>query len=202
MHQIPWTRTNHIGHSFYVDENPIDQPVGQRVYPNGMRIDHTESFGAFDSILKSYSLGQRTLDIGGGEFDYTTAYLSERYQITHRVYDPFKRGKEHNCPVLAEAEERPFDTVTSISVLNVISNYDALYAHLRLTQKCVKEGGKVFFKVWPNNGTGIPTHLEAEGWQSNRRLASYMQEIMDVFGRQVALDEDNQLIWAVKSGDF
>lgn len=64
--QVIWTRTNTVGHSFYVDINPIDQPKGQIVYSGNKRIDHTELFGAFDSILKSYSLGIRTLDIGGG----------------------------------------------------------------------------------------------------------------------------------------
>jgi hypothetical protein len=198
MNQVAWTRTNNIGHSFYLDLNPIDQPEGQKVYSNGKRIDHTECFGAFDSILKVYSLGIRTLDIGGGEFDYNTAYLSEKYQITQKVYDPFKRSEKHNESILEEARNRPFDTVTSISVLNVISNEHALHAHLLLTRACVKKGGKVFFKVWPNNGTGKPSHLVKEGWQSNRRLASYLDDIKNVFGSRVTLDSENQIIWAVK----
>lgn len=196
--QVEWVRKNTVGHSFYIDSNPIDQPDGQKVYSGGKRIDHTEAFGAFDSILKSYSLGTRSLDIGGGEEDLNAAYLSERYQIKQSVIDPFKRSKEHNLAVLSDAIARPFDTVTSISVLNVISSEEALNAHIHLTKKCVKEGGKVFFKVWPNNGSGIPSNLPEEGWQSNRRLASYLEIINKVFGKNVILDTENQLIYAVK----
>lgn len=196
--QVAWTRPNTVGHSLYLDPYLIDQPEGQKVYPNGKRIDHTESFGAFDSILKTYTLGRRTLDIGGGEFDYNTAYLSEKYQITQKVYDPFKRSKEHNQSVLAEARDRPFDTVTSISVLNVISSEKALHAHLLLARNSVKEGGKVYFKVWPNNGSGEPSHHAGQGWQSNRRLFTYLGDIEKVFGSQVTLDERNQLIRAIK----
>lgn len=198
--QIPWTRANNIGHSFYRDENPIDQPKGTRVSLNGERIDHTEAFGALDSIQKAYRLGPRNLDIGGGQFDFNTAYLWEKYDIKQMVYDPFKRTNAHNLKILDEAKERPFDTVTSISILNVISNEKALRAHIQLTRDTVKEGGKVFFKVWPNNGSGVPSNVPEEGWQSNRRLENYVEDITNIFGsKNVKLDRENQLIVAVKN---
>lgn len=62
----------------------------------------------------------------------------------------------------------------------------------------MKDGGKVFFKVWPNNGSGVPSYIGEEGWQSNRRLASYLDNIKEVFTYQVTLDEEHHLIWAVK----
>lgn len=181
--QITWTTSNVVGHS-------ID--------PYTKKIDHTEGFGAFDSILSSYSLGVRTIDIGGGEHDYNAAYCINRFGIEQLVYDPFMRGPTHNKAVLKAARERPLDSCTSISVLNVIDSQTDRLKHINLCRSVVKECGKVFFKVWPGNGSGIPQIGEGN-YQSNKHLKSYFNEIVAVFGLDnVKLDLRNQIIIATK----
>lgn len=177
--QIPWSNPNVVGHS-------ID--------PYTQKIDPTEGFGAFDSILSSNWLGRRTIDIGGGEHDHNSSYLFHKFDIFQAVYDPYMRPQEHNDKILSIAMERPFDSCTSISVLNVIDTKEARLEHIKLCRSTIKECGSVFFKVWPGNGTGISEAKEG-GYQNNRPLETYMNEIEDVFGKKnVFIDIDNQLI--------
>jgi len=182
INQTPWTVANVIGHS----RDPYTK-----------QIDLTEGFGAFDSILNAHSLGTRTIDIGGGQHDFNSAYLDHIYDIEHRVYDPFMRPDEHNAHLLAKAIERPFDSCTSISVLNVIDQEDARLEHIKLCYAVVKECGKVFFKVWPGNGTGMPEKKKGS-FQSNKNMEAYVKEIENVFGRNVSVDHQNKLIKCVK----
>jgi hypothetical protein len=182
--QTPWTSPNVSGHS-------IDPYTGE--------IDLTEGFGAFDSILSSYSLGRRAIDVGGGSNDTNAAYLFHKYQTDLMVYDPFMRSEAHNGSVMETARQRPFDAATSISVLNVIDNKDARIDHIRRCQSVIKEGGKAFFKVWPGNGSGTPEKTEG-GFQNNRDLDSYLGEIIEVFGPdRVFIDNKNKIIKCVKS---
>lgn len=181
LSQTPWLRPNVQGHS----------------WENG-RIDHTEAFGAFDSICRSYSLGRTSIDIGGGEYDFNSAYLFQRYDIRQVVVDPFKRTSECNNKILQLAKNKPFDSCTSISVLNVIDLKKARLDHIGLCRSVVKETGKVFFKVWPGNGTGIP-ETRVDSFQSNRDIETYIDEIRSVFGKShVKLDQLNKIIIAVK----
>ncbi len=181
--QIAWSVPNMVGHS-------ID--------PYTKKIDHTEGFGAFDSILNNYSMGNRSIDIGGGQYDYNSAYCAYKYLIELSVLDPFMRAEHHNSKVLAAAKERPFDSCTSISVLNVINLEEARIEHIKLCKSVVKECGKVFFKVWPGDGSGIGKTQE-DSFQSNRNLESYIKEIASVFGsKNVRIDRTNEIIIAVK----
>jgi hypothetical protein len=177
--QTAWKAPNVVGHS-------IDPYTG--------KMDHTEGFGAFDSILGSYSLGRRTIDIGGGQHDTNSAYLEQRYQLSHQVYDPFMRSDAHNQRVLKLATHRPFDSCTSISVLNVIDSRHARLDHLRQCRSVIKETGKVYIKVWPGNGRGISVTTDTS-YQSNLGLKHYVAECEAIFGRRnVKLDLKAELI--------
>jgi hypothetical protein len=180
--QMHWGVPNVIGHS-------RDQSTGE--------IDHTEGFGAFDSILKTYSLGMRTIDIGGGKYDYAKAYLSHRFGIDQTVYDPFMRSSEENLRALKEARTHPFDSCTSISVLNVIDTFEARKEHLKLCYDVLKEEGKAFFKIWPGDGSGVPAYSKL-CFQSNQGPEYYIDEIEAVFGSHVVYDETNKLIRSTK----
>lgn len=158
--------------------------------PYTNRIDTTEGFGAFDSILAKYVLGRRTIDIGGGSTDLNRAYVKERYDTTLSVYDPLKLEAE-NILVLSEA---PFDSCTSNSVLNVIATSEDRLEHIRMCWLVLKETGRVFFKIWQGNCTGIPNYYNGN-YQSNSTPQSYLTEIESVFGRNnVILDVDCDLI--------
>lgn len=181
--QTPWSVSNVVGHS-------ID--------PYTKVIDHTEGFGAFDSIIKEYSLGIRTIDVGGGEHNFNSAYCLHKCGVDQMVYDPFMREQAHNEKVLETARQRPFDSCTSISVLNVIDQAEARIEHIKLCRSVVKECGKVFFKVWPGNGTGI-SQTKEDSFQSNKDLKDYFQEIASVFGRNnISMDNGNKIIKCIK----
>jgi len=69
-------------------------------------------------------------------------------------------------------------------------------AHIELCKSLIKETGKVYFKVWPGNCTGIGTH-KADSFQSNRDYLSYVPEVRYVFGRRnVEIDYENEIIVA------
>lgn len=177
--QVAWTGDNIIGHS-------IDPETGQ--------IDTTEGFGAFDDVLESNVCGPRILDIGGGAYDTNSSYVSHRYLLDCKVYDPYKRSEAHCKKVLSQAEKRPFSASFSLSVLNVISEPLARKEHIRLCQKVLKTGGKAFFKVWPGDHSGIgkPT---ASGYQNNREIDTYLEEIKQEWGKEnVFFDEKTQTI--------
>ena len=181
--QIPWDVPNVIGHS-------ID--------PHTKKIDHTEGFGAFDSILNNHYMGHRCIDVGGGGYDYNSAYCQHKYLIDLSVLDPFMRPDEHNRRVLDLARERPFDSCTSISVLNVINLEQSRMEHITLCKSLVRNCGRVFFKVWQGDGSGIE-RIKLDSFQSNRNLKSYMSEIQTVFGsKNVKFDEKNEIIIAVR----
>src|ERR1700679_2847080 len=120
LKQIPWVGDNVRGHS-------IDSKTG--------KIDPTEGFGAFDSVLETTSLGPRAVDIGGGAYDENCAYVAHRYLIDCDVYDPFKRSEDHNAEIISKAGGRPYNAAFSFSVLNVISNRQSRLEHIRLCQK-------------------------------------------------------------------
>lgn len=161
--QISWIGDNVKGHSI----------------ESGL-IDDTEGFGAYDSLLSSESLGNRIIDIGGGLYDYNTAYVAQKYLNECLVYDPYKRSVSHNRKVL---QCRPYDAAVSFSILNVINTSKARLAHIRLCQQMIKFGGKAAFKVWPGDGSGIGK-VTASGYQCNRPIETYLQEIVMIFGRQ------------------
>lgn len=186
LSQFDWKIPNVVGHSL----DPLSKNA---------KVDDTEGFGAFDSILNSCTLGIRCIDIGGGEHDYNAAYCYHKYLIELSILDPYMRSKEHNKKVLETAKAKPFDSCTSISVLNVINLKKSRLEHIKLCKEVVKECGKVFFKVWPGDGTGIEK-VKENSFQSNKTLESYLDEIKDVFGsKNVRLDLDNKIIIGIKN---
>ena len=177
--QISWVGDNIIGHA-------IDPMTGLT--------DKTEGFGAFDNVLNIQNLGQRIIDVGGGAYDYNSAYAAHRYLVDCVVYDPFKRDPEHNRKVLEIAQNTPFHAALSISVLNVINDHKERINHIRFCQNAVKPGGKVVFKVWPGDHSGVGK-ITASGYQNNRCLKTYLNEITAVFGKQnIFIDQEEELV--------
>lgn len=181
--QIPWVGDNVQGHSWV----------------NG-QIDLTEGFGAYDHAFEkgALALGSRIVDVGGGAYDANCAYVAQKYLVDCSVYDPYKRDDQHNLKVIQSSKVRPFDAAVSFSVLNVISDDKARQDHIKLCQNMLKNGGKAVFKVWPGDETGVGKQT-ASGYQSNRDIHTYVDEIRDIFGfKNVALDSQNKIITAIK----
>ncbi len=181
--QTPWSVLNIRGYS-------IDPATG--------KVDDTEGFGAFDSIMKELKPEcPRNLDNGGGAYDDTSRYVKEKYNIQNLVYDPFMRSSEQNEKVLQQVQKNPTDCCTSISVLNVIDSIEDRLAHIRLCHDKLKPGGQAFFKVWPGDGSGIS--LKEKGrFQSNQGASYYMQDVEKVFGKGNVFLIDNKTIKAIK----
>lgn len=178
--QIPWVGDNVQGHSW-----------------NDGQIDLTEGFGAYDHVLGNVASGGRIVDIGGGAYDTNSAYVAQKYLVDCSVYDPYKREAQHNLKVIGDSKVRPFDGAVSFSVLNVISDGEDRSRHIKLCQNMLKTGGKAIFKVWPGDGTGIGKQT-ASGYQSNRDIDTYVDEIRDVFGsRNVTFDPENKIVIGV-----
>jgi hypothetical protein len=105
------------------------------------------------------------------------------------VYDPFKRSKEHNDKIMEKVRQKPADSVTSISVLNVILNEEKRREHIQLAFDSVKEGGMVYFKIWRGDNS---KKIDIENFQLNREAVTFMPEISAVFG--------NDHTWFVNDG--
>eukprot|EP00877_Chromochloris_zofingiensis_P010470 jgi/Chrzof1/5677/Cz16g11110.t1 len=165
-------------------------------YTDDHTIDDTEGLGAFHDIRLQPNT--RNIDVGGGKFDTNINYLKHKYQVTNRVYDPFNRSKEHNLAVLQESITAPFDTATSISVMNVIKDKADRVDHVRLTFDCIKPGGVAYFKVFAGNGSGQEDVQEGT-YQSNRGAESYADEVAQIYGRSnVHIFKHRHLLVATK----
>lgn len=185
-----------VGSLQKTDQTAWNRPTvdGVSYLPSG-EIDRTEGVGALmDLPLKN---GTRNLDVGGGAHDSNTRYLGTR-GVTNYVYDPFARSESHNREILRRVKAAPVDSVTSMSILNVIDDSTARLNHILLCQKSLKPGGKGYFKVWAGNASGKGESILG-GYQSNRAVQSYLQDVRQVFGEtQVLYDEDLQALVAIK----
>jgi hypothetical protein len=159
--------------------------------------DNTSGCEAFNDLgLKPKT---RNIDIGGGKYDQNTEYLKRKFHVQNYVYDPFNRSSIHNEQVLKLAKEKPFDTATSMSVLNVVNTQKARLEHIQLMFDCLKKGGTAYFKVYPSNGTGKERY--GKGWyQSDRGAKYYVNEVSQIFGhKNTALLKEKDMIKAWKN---
>ena len=129
--------------------------------------------------------GDVNADIGGGKYDIATEYLAE-HGVTNYVWDPGNRSEDRNRAVLrailddSHGRTAGADTATIANVLNVIPTLEERLDVLRRAANAVKPGGAVY--IWVHcgdmSGVGKPTR---DGWQENRKTASYMPEVEQVF---------------------
>ena len=146
-------------------------------YINGS-IDYTEGIGAFMDI--SVTPNSNNLDIGGGQFDTVSDWLKEKYNVTNYVFDPFQRSKEHNAWVLEQGRKGGFDSVSLMSVLNVISSEKVRLSVLKMAHDYVKPDGRVVIKIWKGDGSGIES-IGENRYQSNRPSEWYLDQVRKVF---------------------
>jgi hypothetical protein len=182
--QTPWSVLNVTGHT-------IDPTTG--------KVDDTEGFGAFDSVMKLFSPKcPKNFDNGGGAFDDASKYVKYTYDVENVVYDPYMRPASHNETVLKMVESGSFDCCTSMSVLNVIDTASARREHITLCHRALKDGGVTLFKVWPGDGSGVPKTGNGRH-QNNQPAQSFLAEIQAVFGATNVVLADNRTIKATKA---
>lgn len=121
-----------------------------------------------------WDFGAVNADIGGGAYDLATEYL-RGYDVTNCVYDPYNRGEDYNRSVYSFIVFAA-DTATVSNVLNVIKERDV---RIGVIQQA-RIAGRAFFSVYERDRSGEGCETRS-GWQENRRLESYLDEILEVF---------------------
>lgn len=130
--------------------------------------------------------GGVNLDIGGGRFEKATEYL-KGLGCRNLVWDPFNRTPEQNIRALAEwggaiAKAGAKPTITISNVLNVIKEREARAKVLEMASSAVRDRfTPVYISVYEGDKTGIG-HATSRGYQLNRKLAAYLDEVRDFFG--------------------
>ena len=92
------------------------------------------------------------------------------------VYDPFNRTVEHNERVLDWANEHA-DVVVLSNVLNVIEIESSRRYILKMVSLYAP---MVYISVYEGDRSGKGGKTR-DGWQENRKLASYLEEIYNSF---------------------
>lgn len=139
--------------------------------------------GAFKTIarLGGFKRGWYNLDVGGGPWPEGSDWLMQQHGVTSLVYDPFNRTPEHNAALLrALAGLHGVDTATLCNVLNVVAEDWARRDALELARWYLRPCGTCWVDVYEGDGTGRG-RATAYGWQENRRLATYLDEVRAVF---------------------
>jgi len=113
-------------------------------------------------------------DIGGGKFSKATVYL-RTLGVDNIVFDPYNRSDLHNDSALSIIT-KGVDTATVANVLNVIKEFDSRRDVIQIARFSMV----AYFDVYEGDksGEGKPTR---DGWQENRKLATYVAEVKAVF---------------------
>lgn len=136
-------------------------------------------------------------DIGGGKYELASDFL-EDVEVGNIVYDPFNRSPNHNAVAL-QAILAGTTTATVTNVLNVIAEAGNRRGVIELAARAVAPNRVAYFDVHEGDRTGIG-HQTRDGWQENRRLATYIPEIERYFTSvQVAIVEGIRAILACGS---
>lgn len=144
--------------------------TSRRQLPGGFKV--AASLGAFDRPGINF-------DVGGGAFDEGSRWLAER-GVENVIYDPFSRSRDQNQSALARLFVKPADSATLFNVLNVITNDKERRVALSIAALHMSVGALAWIDVYEGDrsGVGKPTSC---GWQENRRLETYVDEVATAF---------------------
>lgn len=134
----------------------------------------------------NWERGTVNLDYGGGKYETATEYLAAR-GVTNLVYDPFNRDAQHNTNVLRQVTAQKADTGTVCNVLNVIKEPRYRQQVLKNVRSLVKSGGKVYISCY--RGKDSEPGATSNGWQENRPLYTYVEEVTKAGYTHVALKD-------------
>lgn len=121
----------------------------------------------------------RNLDLGGGKYDDATKWLRRR-GVQNYVFDPYNRDAAHNMTVRELLKMSPADNCTIANVLNVLSGCVERNELLKQAAQLTQPGGLIFISVYERDRSGKGC-FTTRGWQENRKLASYLEEVWLVF---------------------
>jgi len=118
------------------------------------------------------------LDYGGGKFNQAGDFLKDK-GVTNLVFDPYNRAAEHNKDIMHKLKKRKADTATIANVLNVIKEPAIRKQVMRKVKSLVKPGGSVYIMCY--RGEGKCPGPTCNGWQENRPIKTYLEEVESVF---------------------
>jgi 2'-5' RNA ligase len=127
----------------------------------------------------NWKSGTVNADIGGGRFDNATEYLQGK-GIENVIFDPFNRDKAHNDAAINKIKDGGANTATVNNVLNVIKEPEARMGVIRQAANAVGNKGTAYFSVYEGDRSGR-SKPSTSGWQENRKLSTYADEIRAVF---------------------
>jgi len=168
-------------HKFLYESDYNDDPeIVHQEYTSAKTSINSRKLPAIFSKI-DFEEGSINLDIGGGKYDNVANWMKRTYNATNLVYDPYNRSDEHNSRVINIVREHGgADTVTCSNVLNVIKEEEARLAVLRNCRKYLKPGGTCYITVYENDRDGVGK-VTTSGYQLNRRLADYVDEVSEIF---------------------
>lgn len=168
---------------------------------NHIEDDNTEGIYAFADIDFNSTV-RRMLDIGGGKYNWNKCYMKQVKNINLLVWDPYNRSIEHNDQIKKDVKEKKADAVTSMSVLNVISECEVRLAHIATVKDALVANGLAYFKVWPGNANNISATTE-NSYQSNSFAIRFLNEVEMTFGSGNAKMDSKvpNLIIAIKKSE-
>lgn len=126
-----------------------------------------------------FQSGTVNADIGGGQFDNGTEFLSEK-GVTNVIYDPFNRSKEHNEKAANKIKGGKADTATVNNVLNVIKEPQNRLFVISQAADAVKKDGTAYFLIYDGDRSGNAKQTK-QGWQENRKASTYVDEVSQKF---------------------
>lgn len=156
-------------------------PVAQTYTSKDTSINSSKLPVVFTKPSVKFVKGGTNIDIGGGRFDNATEFLKNEHQVKNSIFDPFNRDRENNREIVESLQNgKRFDTATISNVLNVIDRPEARANVILEAAKAIKPDGAAYFTVYEGDAKGGAA-ATTKGWQENRRLASYKDEISQFF---------------------
>lgn len=172
-----FTRRVGLEEDLSIEDDPEET---EQEYNSSKTSINAEKLPAIFNMI-SFKENSINLDYGGGKYDNAAEYLSSKYGATNLVYDKYNRTPEHNREILETIRKNGgADTITCSNVLNVIAEESERLAVLRNCKRYLKSGGTCYVTIYAGDSTG-EGHTTKSGYQLNRKVAEYEEEIKSVF---------------------
>ena len=156
-------------------------PVAQTYTSKDTSINSSKLPVVFTKPGVKFVEGGTNIDIGGGRFDNATQFLKEKYGVKNSVFDPYNRDRKNNAAIAERIKNgERFDTATISNVLNVIDTPEARANVILEAAKAIKPDGTAYFTVYEGDAKGGAA-ATTKGWQENRKLSTYRDEIRQYF---------------------
>lgn len=139
----------------------------------------------YGKLSKHGVYGTHLFDVGCGKWTaHIKKYAKEKGICTHwHGFDPYNQSKQHNEKIIELAFEELFsdnpNVLVSSNVLNVIKAGRRDY--LQSIFRRMKDIDELYITVYEGNKSGIGRMTSKDCWQENRRLESYVEEVMTAY---------------------